>query len=193
MCEQGPCKDYVIKTRTPEAVTPAVADMVHTAFHEGLKKFSYSNVTVKPEDLGEYDGDFFVKREQMKFETKDTGDRLEYDSGMVRDTNGGKPRFDLMIPKGIPFEELYLTRIAQLYRRGAVKYTERNWEKADSQEELDRALESAFRHFMQWYAGETDEDHAAAVFFNINEAETIKSKRSEDRNVIVESEIADTW
>jgi hypothetical protein len=86
-----------------------------------------------------------------------------------------------MIPRGIPFEELYLTRIANLYARGAEKYDERNWEKANSQKELDRALESAFRHFMQWYAGETDEDHAAAVFFNINEAETIRTKlRSEE-------------
>lgn len=112
----------------------------------------------------------------MEFETKDSGDREEFDSGMVRDTNGGKPRFDLMIPKGIPFEELYLTRVARLYERGAQKYTPRNWEKANSQEELDRALESAFRHFMQWYAGETDEDHAAAVFFNVNEVETIRVK-----------------
>ena len=110
------------------------------------------------------------------FETKDSGDRVEYDSGMVRDTNGGKPRFDLMIPKDVPFEDLYLTRVARLYERGAQKYEPRNWEKANSQEELDRALESAFRHFMQWYAGETDEDHAAAVFFNINEAETIRVK-----------------
>lgn len=112
------------------------------------------------------------------FETKDSGDRVEYDSGMVRDTNGGKPRWDLMIPKGVPYEELYLTRIARLYQRGAQKYEPRNWEKADSQEELDRALESAFRHFMQWFAGETDEDHAAAVFFNINEVETIRYKQS---------------
>lgn len=115
-------------------------------------------------------------RDTSSFVTKDSGVRNEYDSGMVRDTNGGKPRFDLMIPKGIPFEELYLTRVARLYERGAVKYAPRNWEKANSQEELDRALESAFRHFMQWYAGELDEDHAAAVFFNINEAETIRTK-----------------
>jgi len=112
-----------------------------------------------------------------RFATKDSGDRVEYDSGMVRDTNGGKPRFDLLIPKGIPFEDLYLTRVARLYERGAVKYEPRNWEKADSQEELDRALESAFRHFMQWFAGETDEDHAAAVFFNVNEVETIRYKQ----------------
>lgn len=111
-----------------------------------------------------------------QFETKDSGGRHVHVSGMVRDTNAGKPRFDLLIPKGIPFEELYLTRVARLYERGAQKYTPRNWEKANSQEEMDRALESAFRHFMQWYAGETDEDHAAAVFFNINEAETIRTK-----------------
>lgn len=110
------------------------------------------------------------------FTTKDSGDREEFDSGMVRDTNGGKPRFDLLIPKGVPFEYLYLTRIARLYERGAVKYAPRNWEKANSEEELDRAKESAFRHFMQWYAGEVDEDHAAAVFFNVNEVETIKTK-----------------
>lgn len=111
-----------------------------------------------------------------KFITKDSGDREEFDSGMVRDTNGGKPRFDLLIPKGVPFEDLYLTRIARLYERGAVKYAPRNWEKANSQEELDRAKESAFRHFMQWFAGELDEDHAAAVFFNVNEVETIRCK-----------------
>lgn len=112
-----------------------------------------------------------------KYDTKDSGDRVEYDSGMVRDTNGGKPRWDLMIPKGVPYEELYLTRVARLYERGAQKYEPRNWEKARSEVELDRARESAFRHFMQWFAGETDEDHAAAVFFNINEVETIRYKQ----------------
>lgn len=110
------------------------------------------------------------------FTTKDSGERVEHPSGMVRDTNKGKPRFDLLIPKGVPFEDLYLTRIARLYARGAEKYEPRNWEKADSEEELDRAKESAFRHFMQWYAGETDEDHGAAVFFNVNEVETIRLK-----------------
>lgn len=130
-------------------------------------------------DVGVHDDDFFVPKEKMNFVTKDSGDRVEYDSGMVRDTNGGKPRWDLMIPKGVPYEELYLTRVARLYQRGAQKYEPRNWEKADSQEELDRALESAFRHFMQWFAGETDEDHAAAVFFNINEVETIRYKQSQ--------------
>lgn len=108
---------------------------------------------------------------------KDSGQRLEFASGMVRDIDNTKPAFDLIIPEGIPYEELMLTRWAELLRKGAIKYSRRNWEKADSDEELERAKASAFRHFMQWFAGETDEDHAAAVFFNINEVETIRFKQ----------------
>ena len=111
-----------------------------------------------------------------EFETKDSGAREEYDSGMRRDTEEGKARFDLTVPLGVPYSELMLTRWADLMARGAEKYTARNWELADSQKELDRYYSSAFRHFMQWLTGETDEDHAAAVFFNINCAETLKYK-----------------
>lgn len=109
---------------------------------------------------------------------KDSGVRTQYGSGMVRDAADDKPRFDLVIPVGIPYDKLMLTRWAELLRKGAIKYSERNWEKADSDEELDRAKASAFRHFMQWFSDETDEDHAAAVFFNINEVETIRTKWS---------------
>ena len=56
------------------------------------------------------------------------------------------------------------------------KYGNRNWEKANSQEEIDRFKTSAFRHFMQWFNGEEDEDHAAAVLFNVNCYESIKLK-----------------
>jgi len=111
---------------------------------------------------------------------KDSGKRLHFKSGMVRDVDDTKPAFDLIIPEGIPYSELMLTRWAELLRKGAIKYSRRNWEKADSIEELDRAKASAFRHFMQWFAGETDEDHAAAVFFNINEVETIRYKRTKE-------------
>lgn len=108
---------------------------------------------------------------------KDSGQRLQFASGMVRDVDHTKPAFDLVIPEGIPYEELMLTRWAELLRKGAIKYARRNWEKADSDEELQRAKASAFRHFMQWFTEENDEDHAAAVFFNINEVETIKYKQ----------------
>jgi hypothetical protein len=112
----------------------------------------------------------------MDFETKDSGKRLEYESGMLRDADSTKPRFDLIIPEGIPYEDQILTRFAGLMQRGANKYSARNWEKANGQAELDRFKESALRHLMQWYCGETDEDHAVAVFFNIMGYETIKYK-----------------
>lgn len=115
---------------------------------------------------------------------KDSGERLQFDSGMVRDISTDKPRFDLVIPVGIPFDEQMLTRWAELLRKGAIKYSERNWEQADSNEELNRAKESAFRHFMQWFTGETDEDHAAAVFFNITEVETIKYKQANQKKEV---------
>lgn len=112
----------------------------------------------------------------MTFETKDSGERAEYDSGMVRDTQSGKARYDLLIPLGVPYNVQFLTRVSELLARGAEKYDDRNWEKAAGAEELARFKSSAFRHFMQWVAGETDEDHAAAVVFNLLAHETTEWK-----------------
>lgn len=111
-----------------------------------------------------------------RYETKDSGERQQFDSGMRRDTQAGKARFDLMIPEGVPYEDQLLTRFALLLSRGAEKYDERNWEKANSKAEIDRAKSSAFRHFMQWLTGERDEDHAAAVLFNIMVVDTTQAK-----------------
>jgi Domain of unknown function (DUF5664) len=110
------------------------------------------------------------------FKIKDSGERQSYDSGMVRDVQEGKPRFDLMWPLNVPFDEQFMTRIAMHLTKGIAKYGERNWEKADSQEELDRFRASAMRHLMQWYCGDRDEDHAAAVVFNLISAETVEYK-----------------
>lgn len=117
-----------------------------------------------------------VPQEDRKWVTKDSGERAAYDSGMVRDTEAGKARFDLLVPLGVPYEEQFLTRFADLLGRGAEKYSARNWEKANSQAELDRYKSSAFRHFMQWITGEVDEDHAAAVMFNLMCYEMTKYK-----------------
>lgn len=116
----------------------------------------------------------------MKFTTKDSGHRAEFASGMVRDTDDGKPRFDLLVPEGVLFDDQFLTRFAALMARGADKYGDRNWEKANSREEWQRMRSSAFRHFVQWFCGETDEDHAAAAVFNIFAAETTAAKHGKE-------------
>ena len=110
------------------------------------------------------------------FTTKDSGERAVFESGMQRDTQAGKPRFDLMFPLNVPYDEQMIVRLAALYGRGAEKYDERNWEQANSEEEMARMKASAFRHFMQWFCGESDEDHAAGAMFNIIAFETTSFK-----------------
>lgn len=68
---------------------------------------------------------------------------------------------------GLPYGFQLLTRFAELMARGAKKYGDRNWEKGNGPDELRRAKSSAFRHLRQWVAGAADEDHAAAVLFNL--------------------------
>lgn len=96
----------------------------------------------------------------MQYKTKDSGKRVEFKSGMRRDTTEGKPRYDL-----IPLEPL--RRLAELYARGAEKYGDRNWQLANSKEEMNRFRASAWRHFVQYMNGETDEDHAIAACWNL--------------------------
>jgi hypothetical protein len=110
-----------------------------------------------------------------RFETKDSGERLVFDSGMQRDTATDKVDYSLTLDG-----PLFL-RWAALLDRGARKYNKRNWMKATGEEELARFKESAMRHFIQWFYGDTDEDHAAAVLFNINGAEYTKEKLDEAR------------
>src|SRR5690606_18023129 len=116
------------------------------------------------------------EEEVVSFGTMDSGERAEFASGMVRDTDKGQARFELLMAEGVPYKHQFLTRCAELMMRGAEKYNDRNWEKANSTEEVTRMKSSAFRHFMQWFCGETDEDHAAAVIFNILAAETTEWK-----------------
>jgi hypothetical protein len=115
----------------------------------------------------------------VKFITKDSGQREEFATGMVRDITDGKVRFDLVMVEDLPYEDQLLTRWAELLGRGAVKYGDRNWEKAATGDELARFKGSAFRHLMQWLCGDADEDHAAAVLFNLAGAELVKHRLME--------------
>lgn len=108
--------------------------------------------------------------------TLDSGQRQQFASGMLREAQPHRPRFDLLVPKDLPFEDQLLTRCAVLMSKGAAKYADRNWENANSEAEMERMKAGAFRHFMQWFVGETDEDHAAAVVFNIMAVETTATK-----------------
>lgn len=88
--------------------------------------------------------------------TKDSGNREEFSSGAVRDTQDDKPRYDLIPPKG-------LKRVAELYARGATKYADHNWRKGMPS---SRFMASMMRHSEQYRAGDRDEDHLAGVIFN---------------------------
>lgn len=101
----------------------------------------------------------------------------EFEGGGVREAQGDRPRFELLVPNDVPFEDQILTRFAVHMAKGAEKYAARNWEKFSDAEAFERAKSSAFRHLIQWMTGVEDgEDHAAAVMFNVMCGEHILRK-----------------
>ena len=93
-----------------------------------------------------------------KFDSvKDSGERQNFDTGSVRDTNIGKGRFDLIAPYA-------MVRIAQHYENGGIKYNFRNWELGQP---LSRYLDSAMRHLTKVTMGLEDEDHLSAACWNL--------------------------
>lgn len=109
------------------------------------------------------------------YTTKSSGRAPAGESGMKRDDPAGKPKFGLMMPKGVPYEEQLLTRLAALYERGGAIYGDRNWEKSSTEEDLERHTESLLRHVMKFVNGVEDgEDHAAAIMWNVNAVELTK-------------------
>lgn len=91
------------------------------------------------------------------FVTKDSGERQDFNSGARRDISHGKTRPDLISAKA-------RQRWGDLMGRGAEKYGARNWELGMP---ASRFLESAYRHLLNYELGDRDEDHLAAVLFNI--------------------------
>jgi len=108
--------------------------------------------------------------------TKDSGARYKEASGFQRDTQDNKPRFNLLLPKNVPYKEQFLVQFAELLGRGAQKYAERNWEQAESETALERAKESLLRHAIQACCDEDDEDHISAVAFNAMFIKTLRYK-----------------
>ena len=108
-------------------------------------------------------------------DTEDLG--LRYDSGKVRMdrldpcflvmlgeimTEHPECRLDL-IPKSM------LSALGMVYTKGAVKYSDRNWEKGMA---YSRIIGPAYRHFMKWLMGERLDSelgthHLAHAIFNL--------------------------
>lgn len=91
------------------------------------------------------------------FDVKDHGVREEMKTGSRRDTQAGKPRYDL-IPATC------VTKLAMHYGAGSEKYGDRNWEKGQS---ITRYMSSAERHFQYFKMGLTDENHLMACVWNL--------------------------
>lgn len=94
---------------------------------------------------------------------------------MVRDTCTGKPDVDRVLDGPL------LLRWAEHLTKGGAKYPDvapgvPNWTLAQGVEEAKRFRRSAVRHLIQWANGDRDEDHAAAVVFNLNGYEYVRDK-----------------
>lgn len=100
---------------------------------------------------------------------KDSGERTEFESGAVRDMHTGKGRFDLL-PMCV------LMRLAQHYEAGALKYSDRNWEKGIPAHSF---ADSAFRHLVKYMDGQNDEDHLIAAIWNLCGLAWTEEKRPE--------------
>lgn len=80
-----------------------------------------------------------------------------FDTGAQRDQDTNKPQMSLM-----PHDELI--RVMNHYKSGAKKYGANNWKNGMP---LSVYYDSAQRHLLKWWQGDTTEDHAAAAVWNI--------------------------
>ena len=97
------------------------------------------------------------ENQKWKMPIKDSGDRTQFESGAVRDMHEGKGRFDLL-PMCV------LLRLARHYEQGAIKYSDRNWEKGIPAHSF---ADSALRHMVKYMDGQNDEDHLIAAIWNL--------------------------
>lgn len=96
--------------------------------------------------------------ETLKGKINDGGERISYGENMaMREPSTGKGRYDLVSP-------FAMRRLAKWMELGAMKYADRNWEKGIP---FSRYVDSAKRHLDKFVMGMEDEDHLAAVAFNV--------------------------
>jgi len=91
-------------------------------------------------------------------EVKSSGkEHTVFETGSQRDNREGKGRPGLM-------SVFALRRDARHYENGAVKHASRNWEMGQPSSAY---FDSAFRHMLDYLEGKRDEDHLAAIRWNI--------------------------
>ena len=109
-----------------------------------------------------------------KFEIKDEDNLVEFPSGLKRSDDTGKPDFTLTMSSMLPYEEQLWYRFAAHMTKAAKAKGARNWENADSQEDIERFKAGLMRHVLQYLNDLEDEDHAAAICFALMGIEHIK-------------------
>ena len=110
---------------------------------------------------------------------KDSGDRTQFTSGAVRDMHTGKGRYDLL-PMCV------IDRLAKHYEAGALKYSDRNWEKGIPAHSF---ADSAMRHFTKYMDGQNDEDHLIAAIWNLCGLAWTEVKRPEMMDIPARMEL----
>jgi hypothetical protein len=126
----------------------------------------------------------------MGYEIKDSGTRTEFAGGMVRDADAGNKTDYTSVMFGPMLE-----RWAVHCTKGRIKYPDSepgipNWTLASSIEEWLHARGSLLRHLMAFLRGEQDEDHAAAIMFNVNVMEYTRERIGYAPDVFITAQVS---
>lgn len=171
---------FIHHTRPSLQIPIQVFHMAHETggnyYFDNLEKYEMKNHGIYEQTLSKEQTDADIV--SIPSTTKDSGKRTTFDSGMVRDVDDEKIMWHAVLDGPM------LPRWAMLLTRGKKKYPDSedgtaNWLKANGIAEWLRFRASAMRHFIQWFIGMDDEDHAAAIFFNVNGAEYVAQSLSE--------------
>jgi len=137
-----------------------------------------------------------------KFVVTDTGNKKEFSTGMVRNSNANKVRYDHLF-RGPMFKRwaAHTWKAEKFYPDAAPQVS--NWQLAETVEELDRGIESFIGHvvdymdslyeWLQTGVESSKEDNAAAVYFNINLIENIKLNMAKKKQRELDKANSELW